>query len=189
VQNFYFAPLGECVQDAPSLLTAERLEEIEPERYYTEVMGIDGRGLRVPADLDESICRYWQLPPARRVEFDRAAYWLDIASRQWHVSMSASFAAIVSAIESLINTRGPGSTGRFRNFLEQRAPGASLASRRDQMYDLRSGILHGSELMEMDQDRGMGWDPPGEEDRDLISELWTVTRIAVRNWLRNPSVR
>ena len=54
------------------------------------------------------------------------------------------------------------------------------------MYDLRSGILHGSELMAIDQDRDFGWDPFGEEDLELHRELWTVTRIAVRNWLRNP---
>ena len=48
VQNFYFAPLGECVINAPSPLTAAKLEVIESDRYYTELMGIDGRGLRVP---------------------------------------------------------------------------------------------------------------------------------------------
>jgi hypothetical protein len=186
VQNFYFAGLGECLLDAPSPLTAERLEEIESDRYYTEVMGIDGRGLRIPDDLDDSICRYQRLHPARREEFDRAAYWLDIASRQWHFSMSASFAAIVSAVESLINTRGPGSTRRFHDFLERYAPGVSLEARRNQMYDLRSGILHGSVLMAIDQDRDFGWDPPGEDDRELYEELWTVTRTVVRNWLRNP---
>jgi hypothetical protein len=124
--------------DAPSALTAERLEEIDPDHYFTVVRGIDGRGLRVPADLDESICRYQQLHPTRCEEFNRAAFWLDMASRQWNISMSASFAALVSAVESLINTRGPGSTKRFRDFFERYAPGASLATRRIQMYDLRN---------------------------------------------------
>lgn len=186
VQNFYFAKLGKCVLDAPSLLADERLEEIEAERYYTEVRGIDGQGLRVPDDLDNSICLYQKLAPARRAEFDRAAFWLDMASRQWRISVSASFAALVSAVESLINTRGPGSTARFRAFFERYAPGASLSARRDQMYDLRSGILHGSELMTIDQDIDFGWDPPWWNERELHEELWRVTRIAVRNWLKNP---
>jgi hypothetical protein len=186
VQNFYFAGAGECMLDVPSLPAAERLEEIEPDRYYTEVMGIDGRGLRVPADLDDSICRYQRLHPMRREEFDRAAYWLDIASRQWNFSVSASFAALVSAVESLINEDGPGSTGRFRDFVECYAPGATLIPRRNQMYRLRSGILHGSELMAIEQALDFGWDPPGWNERELHEELWTVTRSAVRNWLRNP---
>jgi hypothetical protein len=189
VQHFFFAGMGEAVLSAPSPLTAERLEVIESDRYYTEVIGIDGLGLRVPDDLDESICRYQALPPGRREEFDRAAFWLDIASSQWHTSMSASFAAIVSAVESLVNTDGPGSTSRFKEFIERYAPGATLAARRTRMYKLRSGILHGSELMAIDQDRDFGWDPSGDEDRELHRELWTVTRTAVRNWLRNPPAR
>jgi hypothetical protein len=186
VQNFYFAPMGEVVLDALSPLTAERVEEIEPERYYREVTGLDGRRLRIPADLDESICRYQQLDPPRRDDFDRAAFWLDMASRQWNISVSTSFAALVSAVESLINQRGRGSAARFQAFFEQFAPGATLATRRNEMYDLRSGILHGSELMAIDQDLAFGWDPSRWGDRELHDELWTVTRIAVRNWLKNP---
>jgi len=151
VQNSYFAPFGECFLDAPSPVPAERLEEIEPDPYYMALMGIDGRPLRVPADLDNSICLYQNLAPPRHAEFDRAAYWLDVASRQWNFSMSASFASLVSAVESLINQGG-----------------------------------HGSELMTIDQDVSFGWDPPWWNERELHEELWTVTRVAVRNWLRNP---
>jgi len=186
VQNQYFAPLGNCVIDDPSPLTEQRLEVIESERYYTQPMGIDGRGLRVPDDLDDSICRYQKLASARREEFDRAAFWFDIASRQWEISASAAFAALVSAVESLINKDGPGSKARFRDFFEYYAPGVTLIPRRNQMYALRSNILHGSLLMAIDQIRAFGWDPPGEADRDLHLELWTVTRTAIRNWLRNP---
>jgi hypothetical protein len=186
VQNFYFAPFGECILDAPSPLKDTRLEEIEAARYFDVVRGIDGDGLRVPTDLDDSICRYQRLHRRRGEEFNRAAFWLDMASRQWNISMSASFAALVSTIESLINTRGRGSTRRFRDFFERYAPGASLAPRRERMYDLRSGILHGSELMTIDEDVSFGWDPPWLNERELHEELWTLTRIAVRNWLRSP---
>lgn len=82
VTNSYFGQLGQCVLNAPSPLSAERLEVIPADRYFDEVRGIDGRGLRVPSDLDESICRYQQLPAVRREEFDMAAYWLDMSSRQ-----------------------------------------------------------------------------------------------------------
>jgi len=163
----------------------ERLEVIPSDRYFTEVTGLDGKGLRVPGDLDESICRIKQLHSTRREEFKRAAYWLDMARRQWNISMSLSFAALVSAVESLINQRGPGSTGRFRRFLELYAPGASLETRRNEMYDLRSGILHGSELMTIDQDISFGWDPPWWNERELHEELWRLTRTVIRNWLRN----
>lgn len=188
-QNFYFAPIGTFIDDSPSPMTADRLEEIEPDQYYNGLIGIDGRPLRVPADLDDSICLYQNLVAPRRADFDRAAYWLDVASRQWNFSMSASFASLVSAVESLINERGPGSTGRFRDFFETYAPGATLAARRSKIYDLRSTILHGGDLMVIDQEGAFGWDPPWWNERELHEELWTVTRAAMRNWLRNPPAR
>jgi len=54
------------------------------------------------------------------------------------------------------------------------------------MYELRSGILHGSELMQLDQDLYMGWHPGDFSERNLHSELWSITRLALRNWLRDP---
>jgi hypothetical protein len=187
VQPFYFAQLGEIVRDVPSPVTAAPLEQINADEYFTRVRGSDGQGLRVPSDLDESICQYLQLDSKRRADFDRAAYWLDTASRQRSTSLSASFAALVSVIESLINRRGSGSTRRFRDFLECHAPGASLEGRRTRMYELRSGILHGSELMAIDENVAFGWDPPSWNDRQLFDELSGLTRLAIRNWLRTSS--
>jgi hypothetical protein len=186
VQNEYFGRLGPCVLDTPTPLSDERLEVIPADRYFEEVRGIDGRGLRVPSDLDESISRYKRLPSVRREEFDRAAYWLDMASRQWTISMSSSFGALVSAAEALINHRGRGSAARFRSFLERYAPGRSLEAHRREMYDLRSGIFHGSDLMTIDQDISFGWDPPWLKGRELHEELWGLTRTVIRNWFHNP---
>ncbi|HEY6248989.1 MAG TPA: hypothetical protein VI685_03455 [Candidatus Angelobacter sp.] len=202
VQEFFIAPLGEPVIERLSPPTAEQMEEIGPEAYYGE-SGHDGGGLRVPADLDESIWCYFRLSPESRGRFDRALFWMDVADRQWAISFSSSFAALVSAVESLTE-RGtthqvyckecttnfshevPGATERFRAFFENFAPGASLRSRRSQMYALRSGILHGSELMQLDQDVAFGWDPPGWNERELHQELWSLTHMALRSWLKNP---
>lgn len=203
VQQFFFAKLGKVVIDELSPSSGEPLEEIEPHEYYTNV-GHDGRGLCVPADLDQSICLYYQLSSTNRAKFDRATFWMDMASRQWNISVSASYAALVSAIESLTE-RGdvhqfecpicgkptqhevPGATRRFRDFFDTYASGAALARRRDDMYSLRSGILHGSELMQLDQDRAFGgWDPPWWNERELHEELWNLTRVTLRNWLKNP---
>ena len=125
-----------------------------------------------------------------------------MASRQWTISVSGTFAAYVSAIEALTE-RGvahhfncpvcngqtqhevPGATSRFRDFIDTYAPGTNLAGRRDKMYALRSGILHGSKLIELDYALAFGWDPSWLNQRDLIWELSSVTRIALRNWLRS----
>src|SRR6266496_1359269 len=185
VQEFYFANFGEAIRGELSPPAAETLEAVDPETYYATV-GHDGRGLRIPADLDDSICCYMRLSKANRDKFGRAGFWMDMASRQWTRSFSASFASLVIAIESLAERGSLGAAARFRNFIERYAPGASLENRRREIYALRSDILHGSGLMEMDQDAHFGWAPPEQKERDLMDELWALTRIAMRNWLKNP---
>jgi len=52
------------------------------------------------------------------------------------------------------------------------------------MYALRSRILHGGDLMQIDMDLHFGWDPPDENERELYSELSSITKVALRNWLK-----
>lgn len=185
VQEFYFTKFGKIVQDELSSPIGESLEEVEPEAYYASV-GHDGRALRMPADLDDSICCYLALTKENRNKFDRAGFWTQMASRQWTTSLSAAFASLAIAIESLSESGHTRRAEKFRNFIEQNAPGASLESRRQGMYGLRSDILHGSSLFEMDQDTDFGWSPPEEKEKELLQELWGLTRIAMRNWLKTP---
>ena len=203
VQQFFFAKLGNAVIDELSPPAGKQLEEIESEEYYM-TGGHDGNPLRVPADLDQSICLYMQLSPMNRAKFDRATFWRDMASRQWTISASSSFGSLVSAVESLTN-RGsthrvycnqceadfqhevPSATGQFRAILEKYSSGEALNGQRNKMYDLRSRILHGSELMQLDQEYlYLGWDPLRLKEEELYNELWVLTRVALRNWLKNP---
>ena len=62
VQEFFFTNFGEIVTDALSPLTSKSIEEVAPETYYTCIAN-DGGDLRVPDDLDDSICCYVQLSP------------------------------------------------------------------------------------------------------------------------------
>ena len=181
VQEFYFADIGEIVREDLSPPVTGRLEEVEPDAYYRSV-GHDGRGLRVPADLDDSICRYSEISKSKvnREKFEIAAYWMDVASRQWTLSFSASFASLVIAIDAL-GERNSKPEVRFKDFIERYAPGASLESRRKAMYAQRNHILHGSGLMAFDQEAHCGWAPQEESGRELMEELWGLTRIAVRN--------
>jgi hypothetical protein len=118
--------------------------------------------------------------------------------------MGASFVAIVSAIEALVERgsshqgqcskcgeefthRVPGPTEAFRRFLDVYAPGPELTSRRSEMYDLRSGLVHGNALMELDDERHSVWDPAQHRELELWPELFEVTRSAIRNWLNDPT--
>jgi hypothetical protein len=203
VQQWFSPQLNPYITEALSAPPANRLQELQPEQYDA-MLGNDGTGLRVPSDLDQSICSYEALSAPHRVKFDRAACWFGTASRMWDVSISASFAALVSAIESF-TPRGnihdltcpvcgrptqhevPGTTKLFKRFLETYAPGATLARDRSDAYELRSAILHGEHLMELDREIPMmGWTPPAFKEREQYSGLWRVTRTALRNWLKNP---
>jgi len=202
VQEFFFsASLGQVVIDELSLPVGSPLDEVESAAYYA-LRGHDGQGLRVPADLDRSICLYQQLPPAHREKFDRATFWLDGMSRQWTFSMSASFASLVIALEALTK-RGtrhptrctvcgwsgthdiPGATEKLRAFFGEYAPGVPHEII-ERVIKLRGSILHGGTLMQVDQVRAFGWDPVESRELELVRELATWTKVALRNWLKNP---
>jgi hypothetical protein len=184
VQEFFFANFGEIVSDQLSATGATPMTEVDPKAYYTQV-GHDGRHLQVPSDLDDAICSYTQLSPENREKFNRAAFWMNMASRQWTLSLSAVFASLAIAVETL-GDKNEKPTKRFRDFIEKYVPGASLEQRRNEMYALRSEILHGDAVFQMDLDADFGWSPAEQIDKDLLEELWGLTRMAIRNWLRNP---
>jgi hypothetical protein len=195
----FYAELGDRIIDSPSSLSGDKLQELAASEYY-QWTGHDGTGLRVPVDLDKSICVYQRLSREDRERFDRAAFWVTMASRQWPISASLSFTALVSAVESLTGRgeqhRGPcskcgettvhevpGATQRFRDFFEKYAPQVDLQSILSKQYGLRSDILHGSALMQMDEGTAFGWDPPSMKERDLHFPLATAAPEALRRWL------
>ncbi len=104
VQQWFSPTLDPFITDALSAPAATQLKELEPEEY-DKMLGDDGMGLRVPSDLDQSICSYEALSDSHREKFDRAAFWFSTSSRMRAISISAAFAALVSAIESLTAKR------------------------------------------------------------------------------------
>jgi hypothetical protein len=189
-----------CITDSLSPPAGTQLEVLEANEYE-KMLGDDGMGLRVPSNLDQSICLYEALSRSDREKFDRALFWFSSSSRMRDVSISASFAALVSAIESM-NSRSephkiicpvcrkkgqheyPGSTKLFKNFLKTYAPGASASKDRDLMYELRSHVVHGEHLVELDREIPiLGWTPLGYKERERYGDLWRLTRAALRNWL------
>jgi hypothetical protein len=203
VQEFFFSEhLGRILIDDLSPPSGPPLEEVSPKEYYN-MLGHDGQPMRfVPADLDQWIYLYWQLSPPNREKFDRAAFWLDAVSRQWTFSISSSFASLVIALESLTGQGTshqtkcnecdwtgthdvPGATARLRMFFADYAPGISPETLA-KIPRFRGAIVHGGTLMQLDQDRAFGWDPPELEETELIRELGGLTKVALRNWLKNP---
>jgi hypothetical protein len=201
VQEHFFAELGKPVIDELSPATGNLLS-VTGSGEDDEKFAGDGTALYVLDGLDDSIIRYSELSQPNKERFNRATFWVDMASRQWTLSVSASFASLVSAIESLTDMGTthsvycekcdrerahdvPGATEKFRTILEELAPGPDLRVSRNTMYSLRSGILHGSQLMQIDQDLAVDSAPAWWNEHKLTVELWALTRIALRNWLKN----
>lgn len=183
LQEGYFADIGTAIGDAPSIAARDSIEEIEPKAYYAGA-GIDGKPLRVPSDLDDSLCRYLRLRESRalRDSFHTAAFWMHMASEQWTISQSTSFASLAIAIEAL-GDRNLRPTVRFTTFIERYAPECD-APLRKALYDHRSVILHGERLMPMDRGAYFGWAPPEKVDGDLHEAMWRLAQIAIRNWIK-----
>jgi hypothetical protein len=198
VQQGFNAPFGPPLIGSLSAPAADQLEEVAPDKYDEPVVTDE---LRVPSDLDQSIWLYEALSDSDREKFDRAAFWFSTSSRMWDTSMSASFTALAFAIESMSIGRNvcevlcptcgsaieSGPTKLFKNFLATYAPGASLARDRNDMYDLRSDVVHGEHLVELDREIPIvgAWTPPGFKEQDQYRALWQLTRTALRNWLKN----
>lgn len=201
VQHSYLAGLGSFVADHLSPGASERLQRVEPQSYYTDIGG-SGTEFQIPSDLDASICAYMNLCLPDRARFNRSMMWLDVASRVWNISISTYFVALFSAVEALTE-RGkphefmcpacgkpglhedPGVTRRFKQFLTKYAPDPAIERQLSRMYELRSGILHGSDLMYVDEEFALGWDPPERNEEELQRALSSVVKLAMRNWLRS----
>jgi hypothetical protein len=65
----------------------------------------------------------------------------------------------------------PGAMEKFHSVFKKYTPGPELKKRRCKMYGLRSKILHGSDLMQLDQGRVLGWDPPWWKEQEMNREL------------------
>ena len=159
----YLANFGVVVTAHLSPPATERIEEVDPDHITQRAVSMADACESRPTSTNRFV-RFTQLSPENRAKFGRASFWMDMASRQWTMSFSACFASLVIAIESLTVRSDGRPTSRFRNFIETYAPGASLENA-NEMYSLRSAILHGSDLMEMDQDADFGWDPPNRRKR------------------------
>jgi hypothetical protein len=125
-----------------------------------------------------------------------------MASQLAKVSVSASFSALFSAVLSLANRANQGaslSNGKEQTksnradldkqlslFLSRYASGDIEAHQIDELCQLHLNVLGGTELLRLDQDLALGFDPPWWHERELHSDFWRATKTSVRNWLREP---
>jgi hypothetical protein len=165
--------------DLPVMPTADNLYEAKPWELAQHTT------LVLPTTLGADIDRFHALDRPSRREFLRAAFWHHQARLLHHRSLSASFQALVQSIEVLAAaTPTPdGARKQFKAFLRDYIHGDWDGA--DDLYGLRSRIVHGNTLMLADEE-GLGFHPnpraSDERERHLMAEQ--VSRAAAINWLR-----
>lgn len=155
--------------------------------------------LQLPASLSRSLRAVRSLAPANREQFMRAAQWRYAASDLWDSHISSWYIAQVAAIEALASRPGsrtpcptcgldtsPGPTARFRDFLARYAPGLSPVSR-SRLYDVRSGLVHGSSILHHDSPFGATLLPALGDERQRMDELHRSVQLAMLRWVEDPS--
>jgi len=177
------------VQDMPTL------REV-PDAEYTSHRGISTEDVfEVPDVLRPLLDRYHAVDPRLRDVFLKACYWYERSGAAWDMSVSLGHIAAVNAVESLMPAeevdrcptcglnRAPGTTRRFIAFVDRHAA-AVPDDDRSQIYVLRSALVHGGRLLDIDTPGPWGALIPGDlVQRGTYGAARQVARAVIVNWL------
>ncbi len=175
-------------QHTPKIKTTSRTN------YYVP-RGLSGNEtLEIPENLEDLFDRFFSLPRDAQDRLVRACYWLRHAWEIQHVSRSASYIALVQAIESLLDRAGEVGkecgqpreriTKRFQQFLETFVPGIKQSGAKEAFYRIRSGLTHGEFLFDNDRFPFLGMiEPKRAGELSLGWQMAQVARAALINWL------
>ena len=175
-----------------SLEELESMTKFKSKDYYT-IDEYPHHSVQLPEMFDSMFHRFYSLDSKLQERFLRAAYWFQHAGEVTNISKSASFLALVSAIETMASDKSKlteckecknkaGATQQVRQFLEEHLQGKPQKIIR-KMYDLRSSLTHGSRILQTDSGDYKSLTPSSNEefyDYHLTKQL---TRTALINWL------
>jgi hypothetical protein len=120
--------------------------------------------------------RSYTLPEENQQRFLRACFWLQHARIVHSHSRSASYTALICAVEALIppqrgapicsecnRSKGKGPTGLFKEFVDRYAPpGGDSQVNRGKFYEIRSKLSHEGRLLATDREGLWRCIPQGE---------------------------
>lgn len=189
----------EAIADALTSEPGPPLRLVEDSAYYARIGVSSDDTLELPASIETMLDRFYALEEKRRERFLRWCYWLNHSRRSRPLSMSASYMAVIQAIEALRpelpggprcaacgRTTGAGSTRQFVDFMDAYVPrqDGETEKERTTLYALRSSLTHGGNLLE--QDRGMRLDsfhPRPLQEFHSADRASRLARLAGLNWL------
>jgi hypothetical protein len=171
------------------------LAQVEPSEYYLQRgISVDQK-LTIPSDTKRQCDRFFALNIDDKEKFLRSSYWLQHADKVFSMSKSASFVALVSAIEALMpppksgkqcpeckQMLGVGPTKHFVDFVEALIPDSAIPeSERKRFYQIRSALSHGGKLLA--SDHGVwGFTPKQLGEGQDTGVVWQIAQMVLRNW-------
>ena len=200
VQPGYFIP--NWIYQSSDFTTVDSispLPEVSDDVYRTRRgLGTDDV-FEIPAVLGQVLNASQAAAPEKRGRFLRACYWYERSGAAWNMSVSLGHIAAVNAIETIMPpgsedrcpecgmNRAAGPTRRFRDFVERYA---SLVAEEDRqrVYGLRSALVHGGQVFDIDRPGAFGaLIPRDQNQRDTYSAARIIARDAITNWLLDPA--
>jgi hypothetical protein len=179
---------------AESLLPTTSDQVVYSRRTYSGDEKLD-----LPESFNEFVGQFYALDPERQARFLMWAYWLNHAKLMGGLSDSASYMALVQAIEALMPARsgghrctacgkltGPGLREQFVAFLERFAPPHpdEPGTERDALYHLRSKLSHGGGLLIAEESQAFGdFYPKANAERNRVWIAGLLVRLAGISWL------
>jgi hypothetical protein len=173
------------------------LKSISPAEYYAGVGIRSSQEMELPATFAAGIEAYTRLSPPLRRKFLNSCAWLQHSHTVFHASQSASYMALVLAVEALMpppesgrsceackRSVGKGPTQRFKEFLAKLAPtGEAFSGELGRFYEIRSKLVHGGGLLLSDREFLGSTGLEGFEDWQRRFRLHQFVQIAIVNWL------
>jgi hypothetical protein len=198
-QKSYVIDGFKLVTDTFTAQTEPELELVDEDVIYARRGLSGGEELDLPKGIRRIFDSYYRLDATRRERFLRWCYWINHSQSVASLSTSASYMALIQAVEALRpDVRGgpacsecgrhigPGPTRQFIAFMDEFVPrqdGETEGERR-LLYNLRSRLAHGGTLMERDLRTGFGqFTPTWIEERETSGRAAVLARMAGINWL------
>jgi hypothetical protein len=191
-QASYFMPTIPGPDDDFSDIAEIEPISLVPHDDYFGRRGINvDQMLELPANLAALVDALDALPSGDRERFFRSAYWFSRAGGAWRLSQSLSYICLINSIEVLTPhglenrcptcglNRAPGPTARFRDFVERYAGDIPDRSR---LYEIRSRLVHGDQILQSDQPSGFAFTPHLWEESQRQERARRIAQAAVINW-------
>ena len=189
--------VAEC-EDFSATGDTPPMPTVELNEYYGFLGLTLDRTLDLPDNFTRQLDQFHRLNAVDREKFLRASYWFQHASIIFTYSKSASFVALVSAIEVILPEQeaaqkcpecnsniGPGIAQRFVEFVESLIPGSGISEKdRRRFYRTRSALSHGGKLLAADH--GVWGFTPKKIGEDIDARtMWRIVQVVLHNWLAN----